>query len=283
MLKILIFKLLALSVFLFLSVELDANDNTHYQNPEGIIELFKSGSVAEIYNQFDTTMQNKLSPPRLEPIWSQMLRNYGKYNRIGSKDTIFSEKSIVINTDIIFKNGIMNMMLSWDSKSKKINDFYLTEVKKEKVTLNNKLPSYIDTTKFKTIDLKIEAKFPLSAKLTIPKYNNENNKTVFILNPGSGKQNKDLKVGPNKVFKNLAWGLSSIGYSVLRYDKITYKYFSKLEKSNPNYTINDEFIEPIESVIQFVKSFDKLNNYKLILIGYDEAASMITELMDLSC
>lgn len=274
--KILIFKF-ALVFFLIILIGCTANASDYLKNPDEIINLFKSGSVTEIYYQFDTTMQKKLSPPRLEPIWSQMERNYGPFVEIGIKDTIKDNKSIIINTDLIFKNGIMNMMLSWDKKSKKINNFYLTEVKKGEIKrLQKKLAPEIDTTKFSSVDLEIEADYPLSAEITFPVFQEENKEIIFILNSGFGNNSKDLKIGPNHIFRNLAWGLSSLGYTVLRYDNLSYKHKSKLKKNNPNYTIFDEFINPLESTIETVKTISKYNNYKVYLVGFAEAASIIT-------
>lgn len=274
--KILISKI-ALFFFLIILIGFTANASDYFKKPDEIINLFKSGSVTEIYYQFDTTMQKKLSPPRLEPIWSQMERNYGSFVEIGIKDTTKDNKSIIINTDLLFKNGIMNMMLSWDKETKKINDFYLTEVKKEKINrLDKKLAPEIDKTKFSSVNLDIEANFPLSAEITYPVNKEENKEIIFILNSGFGNNSKDLKIGPNYIFRNLAWGLSSLGFTVLRYDNLSYKHKSKLKRNNPKYTIYDEFINPLESILENVKSNNKYNNYKLYLVGFAEAASIIT-------
>jgi hypothetical protein len=259
-----------------------ANENIYYQNPKKIIELFKSGSVVEIYNQFDTTMLKELSPRRLEPIWFQMQRNYGEFVNSAVNDTLLKSNSIIINTDLIFKKGIMNMMLSWDRNSNKIDGFFLTEVKKESLLkMNIGLPSYIDTTKFTREKIVIEANYPIEGELTTPKSNVKSSDMTFILVSGKGRLSKDVKIGPNKVFKNLAWGLSSFGHSVIRFDKISYKHTRKLLKDNPDYTFKDEYIKPTISTITKAKSITNIANNKLILIGYEEGVKAVAELVSI--
>ncbi len=258
----------------------EAKENNYYQNPIKIIELFKTGSVVEIYNQFDTTMLKKLSPRRLEPIWSQMQRNYGDFVNHAINDTILNPHSVIINTDLIFKKGIMSMKLSWDKNSNKINGFFLTEVKKEALLLtNNYLPDYIDTTKFIKEKIVIDANHPIEGELTTPKSKTTPTDVTFILVSGDGKLSKDVQVGPNKVFKNLAWGLASYGHSVIRFDKINYKHSRKLIKDNPDYTFRDEYIEPLISVINKAKSINRIKNNKVILVGYDEGVKAVADIV----
>ena len=45
-----------------------------------------------------------------------------------------------------------------------------------------------------------------------------------VLVHGSGPQDRDETLGPNKPFRDLAWGLASQGVAVLRYDKRTFTH-----------------------------------------------------------
>jgi hypothetical protein len=57
------------------------------------------------------------------------------------------------------------------------------------------------------------------ATLTLPHGNGP--WPAVVLLAGSGPQDRDETVGPNKPLKDLAWGLASRGIAVVRFDKIT--------------------------------------------------------------
>ena len=49
-----------------------------------------------------------------------------------------------------------------------------------------------------------------------------------VLVHGSGPNDRDETIGPNKPFRDLAWGLANLGVAVLRYDKRTLTHGSKI-------------------------------------------------------
>nr|WP_279587157.1 alpha/beta fold hydrolase [Halobacterium sp. R2-5] len=59
----------------------------------------------------------------------------------------------------------------------------------------------------------------LGATLTVP---TDGADTGVVLVHGSGPNDRDGTIGPNKPLKDLAWGLATEGVAVLRYDKRTY-------------------------------------------------------------
>ncbi|MEF8786715.1 MAG: alpha/beta fold hydrolase [Haloarculaceae archaeon] len=83
-------------------------------------------------------------------------------------------------------------------------------------------PSYVDQSAFTERELTLSAPgdCSLGATLTVP----ESGQTVpgVVLVHGNGAQDRDETIGPNKTFKDIAWGLASRGAAVLRYDKRTY-------------------------------------------------------------
>ena len=58
--------------------------------------------------------------------------------------------------------------------------------------------------------------FRLPAMLTLPLGTTE--PTVLVLVHGSGPNDRDETIGPNKVFRDLAWGLAMRGIASLRYE-----------------------------------------------------------------
>ena len=53
---------------------------------------------------------------------------------------------------------------------------------------------------------------------------------ALVLVAGSGPQDRDETIGPNKTFRDLAWGLASRGIAVLRYEKRNHVHGEKMVK-----------------------------------------------------
>lgn len=276
MLKILIFKVFTLIVILQISSVVYASEEISIEKPKEIIGNFQNGNIDIIYSQFDSNMAKLLSPVRLEPIWGQMNRNYGDFIGFGKQDTSTINGSLVTNTDLEFEKAIINFMLSFNKKNDQINGMYISEQEK-KIVLEEKnqpLPDYIDTTKFTEEEIIVKDIYDLNGKVTIPK--NFKNDVVFILVHGSGPQDMDGSFGKHKFLQNIAWGLSSIGYATVRYNKLTLQHGSRLVRENANITQDDEYNNSIKGAVNYVQSNNSLKDKKIILIGHSQGASAIT-------
>lgn len=277
MLKISIFKIIFYSILFVSSMSLFAEDEISIELPKQIIAHFQDGSVDDIYSQFDSIMASKLSPDRLAPIWKQLTANYGDFSGFGLQDTSSLGDNLVINTDLDFEKAILNFMISINIHNNKISGLYISEQEKKDISSNidKKLPKYIDTTKFEEYDVTVKDIFDLKGKLSIPL--DFHKKVVFILVNGSGPNGMDETIGENKFFQNLAWGLSSNGYGVLRYDKITFEHGMDLVKINPKLTQYDEYNNSIKGAIKLVQENPLTKNSKIILLGHSQGASVITD------
>lgn len=79
-------------------------------------------------------------------------------------------------------------------------------------------PSYADPSNFEEYSITIDAGgTTLDAIVTVPTAGE--NVPVAVLVPGAGEIDKDATVGPNKLFRDLAWGLATESIATLRYDK----------------------------------------------------------------
>jgi dienelactone hydrolase len=134
---------------------------------------------------------------------------------------------------------------------------------------NAKGPGYADTAKFDEIDLKVGTKdYPLNAKLTVPK--GLQSFPVLVMLSGSGPNDMDESVGPNKPFRDLAWGLASRGIAVLRFDKRTAAY-RKLPDAQVD-MLDYEYIEDGIAAIDFASNLPGAS--KVFLGGHSEGAML---------
>lgn len=281
MLKILIFKFLRIFVIIVVSsVAINASEEISIEKPKDIIEYFQSGEVEAVYSQFDTSMAKVLSPTRLAPIWKQLTSNYGEFLGYGKQDSASVDDNVITNTDLNFEKAVINFMLSFNKRTNKISGMYITEQEKIEIkdTVIIELPSYIDTNSFKETKIVIKDIFDLDGKLSVP--NSYTKDVIFILVHGSGPQDMDGSFGKHKFFENLAWGLASKGFGVVRYNKLTLQYGSALVREKPKMTQDDEYNNSILGAIDFIKKNSLLKDKKLFLIGHSQGASAITSFVN---
>jgi len=80
----------------------------------------------------------------------------------------------------------------------------------------------------------------------------------------------DETIGPNKPFKDLAWGLATEGIAVLRYDKRTYRYpkecLAMIE--NNNFTANDLTIDDAIAAVNLLRETERIDPDEIFVLGH---------------
>jgi dienelactone hydrolase len=108
--------------------------------------------------------------------------------------------------------------------------------------------------------------------LTLP--NGVKNPPVIILVHGSGPNDKDESLGPNKTFKDLAIGFARKGFATIRYDKRTKVYGSQLAKNTHDATVNDETIDDVISAVNMADTMKGLDNKRIYVVGHSLGAML---------
>jgi hypothetical protein len=94
---------------------------------------------------------------------------------------------------------------------------------------------------------------------------------AVVLVHGSGPNDRDETVGGAKVFKDLAEGLASRGIVVLRYEKRTLQYRTRIAAIK-NYTVQEEVVEDAVNAIALVRLQAEVNGRRVFVIGHSLGA-----------
>jgi len=79
---------------------------------------------------------------------------------------------------------------------------------------------------------------------------------AVVLVHGSGPQDRDETIGPNKPFRDLAWGLASQGIAVLRYDKRTKVHGAMMAGAVEQFTVKEETIDDALAAVALLRGTD---------------------------
>jgi uncharacterized protein len=213
---------------------------------------------------FDTSVSNKLNPEMMKEMWDRIPQYVGEYK---SYEDIRTEKADSLDAVLIrctFAKTKLDLKLVYNEPKKIVGIFFLPP--KSKTAYNP--PDYYESSKQYESKLTVKTgTIELPGILCVP--NNVSDPPVVILVAGSGPNDKDETVGPNKPLKDIALGLSAKGIASFRYDKRTNKYANlKTETLG----IQEEVIEDVLSAIKLLRANVLTKNSKIFIAGHSLGA-----------
>jgi len=102
-----------------------------------------------------------------------------------------------------------------------------------------------------------------------------------VLVAGSGPNDRDETIGPNKPFRDIARGLADRGIAVLRYDKRTFAFREKMDaKTVASMTVQEEVIDDAVAALSYLRSLEGVDPGKVFLLGHSLGASLAPFIAD---
>ncbi|WP_329105890.1 alpha/beta hydrolase family protein [Streptomyces sp. NBC_01439] len=87
-----------------------------------------------------------------------------------------------------------------------------------------------------------------------------------VLLAGGGPFDRDESIGPNKPFKDLAWGLASRGATVLRFDKATFAHRDAAAAAN--LTMTQEYVPHAVDAVDLLRSHRSVDPERVFVLGH---------------
>jgi dienelactone hydrolase len=91
---------------------------------------------------------------------------------------------------------------------------------------------------------------------------------AVVLVHGSGPQDRDETVGPNKPFRDLAWGLAGRGVAVLRYDKRSLARPADLAAVGDALTVQQEVIDDARAALGLLRAREEIDGERIFVLGH---------------
>ncbi|AWT55587.1 alpha/beta hydrolase family protein [Mycolicibacterium smegmatis] len=159
--------------------------------------------------------------------------------------------------------------------ARQVTTFHLQPVIEPKVSPSPDAwtaPDYSSPSLFTESEVTIgPADLAVPAMLCLPKSDTPVAGAVLI--PGSGPTDRDSTIGPNKPFKDLAWGLATLGIATIRFDKVTYSH-PTIVAARPKFTAADEYLTHSTAAIAFLAGHPAIDSRNVFLLGHSQGATI---------
>jgi uncharacterized protein len=116
----------------------------------------------------------------------------------------------------------------------------------------------------------------IDGTLTLPK--GKGPFPAVLLVPGSGMGDRDVTVGPNKIFRDVAWGLASRGIVVLRAEKRLSQHVEKFRSRRIMPSIRTEVIDDGVTGVEFLRSVPEVDKRRVYVLGHSQGATFAPQI-----
>jgi len=233
-----------------------------------IIRQLVAGEFSKIEAMYDDRMSAALPPGKLAESWPNLIQQEGQFQSIIDTQTIRVQGLEVVKLECKFANATLDATVAFDPDGKIAGLGFRPHQETESPWTP---PPYAKPSSFTELPLTlVNGSFELPGTLTVPK--GDGPFPAIVLVAGSGPHDQDETIGPNKGFKDLAFGLASKGVAVFRYTKRTEKYGDKSADDPTRLTVDDEVISDARAAVALVAKQPKINPKQVFLLGHSLGA-----------
>lgn len=246
---------------MLLSLHLHAQQ-TNLQRAATILQWMKDTQCDSIYACFDAKMQQAISSSQLKDMWTQVEQQLGPLEKEKEWKQDAIDGTVVYYTDLKFQRAPLRLLVTFNADNK-VSGLRLLSVPPEEKPLVAPFDSvHLEESPIEVVS----GKYKLPGTLTRPK--GKTHLPIIILVHGSGPQDRDGSIGPNKIYRDIAWGLAAQGIAVLRYDKRTYVYGKASVPEGKEITPDEEVVEDAVSACQLAASLPFIDKRKVFIAGH---------------
>lgn len=237
----------------------------------GMVDSMAKGDFSSATKNFDSPMSAAMPAERLSQTWAQLTAQVGDFkSRIGTREASEGGYTSVYVT-CRFERTDLNIKVVTTATGK-VTGLWILPIESPKVEY--RIPPYVHKESFEeeSVFLNKAGEWQLRGILTVPK--GDGPFPAVVLVHGSGPHDEDETIGPNKPFKDLAWGLASRGIAVLRYQKRTKVYGVKIAKMD-NLTVKEEAIDDALAGVEVLRQSRKIASGEIFVLGHSLGGTIV--------
>ena len=242
-----------------------AQSNGPEARAKEFLEILVKQDFPAAQAMLNATLGAQLTVPKLQQAWERIQAGVGPFERVTGVHIESSESSDVVFLTCKFEKGAFDLRLPVD-KAGHISGLNLSQ------HVEYTPPDYVDPASFSEKEVIVgSGQWSVHGTLTIPK--GEGPFPALILVHGSGAANRDYALGPNMMFRDLAWGAASHGVAVLRYNKSVNEHPEMVSK-RPLFTVKEESIDDALAAAELLRNTPGIDPRRIFVLGHSLGATV---------
>jgi len=243
------------------------------EQARALVEQLARGEYAQAHGSFDEQMQAALPEEQMSGLWESLEQQAGVYEEIVDTRTSVEQEFRVVYVVSQFRDGPIDVKVVFGPDGRVSGLFFLPvgadESRSEKAQGYNP-PGYVVESSFSEEEVTVGAPdWPLPGTLTLPE--GDGPFPAVVLVHGSGPSDRDETIGPNRPFRDLAWGLASHGIAVLRYEKRTKEHAQRAAEQE-DFGVDEETVDDAVSALELLKAREQINGDQIYVLGHSLGA-----------
>lgn len=209
---------------------------------------------------FDDVMKKGLPAETLGAVWSKVTRELGEFRQADKTRTQEVKEYHIVFVTCDFEKGPIDTKVVFTDDAKVAGLFFVPTERYE-------TPAYVDASAFDEVDIKVgDGLWQLPGTLSLP--HGEGPFPAVVLVHGSGPNDRDETIGPNKPFRDIAHGMASRGIAVLRYEKRTKHHQVKMALLSATLTVQEETIDDAAAAVEVLAANDNIDSKRIYVLGH---------------
>ena len=236
-----------------------------------IVTDLAHGDFAAVEQRFSAVIKPYIPVGTIQSTWQGLEQQYGPFQEQGNTAAVQTPQGLVQVVTCIFERASLDVNVTVNGTGE-VSGLTVTPVGtiiEQQVSTTYPPPAYARPERFDEQEVRIgHGDWILPGTLTLPRSGGPFAAVVLV--HGSGPQDRDETLPPNKPFRDLAWGLASQGIAVLRYEKRTKVYGARL-KSGPELetlTVKEEVIDDALEAVDFLRDRPEIDARQIFVLGH---------------
>jgi dienelactone hydrolase len=227
-----------------------------------LLDQLDAGRYSTAEAMFSPQMKDAVPADRLKAVWESLTAQLGAAGKRGEARTSEESGYRIVIVPLDYANGQLQARIAFDEDDR-ITGFLVQPAAPPPAAAPAADAGFSEQAF--SVPAPHSAKAALPGTLALPK--GPGPFPAVVLVHGSGQQDRDETIGPNRPFLDLARGLAAQGIAVLRYDKRTY---ARPQEFNGTFSIDDETTDDAVAAVAALAGSPRIDPDHIYVLGHSQ-------------
>ena len=229
-----------------------------------IVELLLAHDHSALLENFTLQMKQALPEEALRGTVTPQIQSLGPLQAVGNPEIAHKQNMAIAIVPVQFAQAAVRFQITFNQAGE-VAGLFLRPGEDSSVSAW-KPPFYSKQDTFHNLEIQFgEVEWLLPGTLSLP--NGKGRHPAVVLVHGSGPHDRDETVGAAKPFRDLAEGLASRGIAVLRYEKRTRQYQTKIAQLK-SITVKNETVDDAVAAVALLRSREDIDGDRIFVLGH---------------